>query len=366
MTKCQQINLSFKFKFFLTLSLKFSKIPVMKFFAENFLIFSFLPAVYLFLCVIYFYKSKKTVDKFIKSGGIGAKNIFKNFSFKKALVKKSMLIVSIIFLFISLLRPSGSIKQTVINVKSPDIIFLLDVSNSMLADDVKPNRLQISKDFIKSFSKKRFKTDRLGIILFADSAFTLCPLTKDADAFFTLLDSADVSSVSSQGTNLLNALELADFTENNSKKNIFVLISDGEDFGQISQNSNLQNSKLFNSKIFCAGIGTKSGANIKINSNTIVKDDSGKPVITRLNETFLKKIAGTSKAEYYGLQENNIITVAGNLNSEINKINEPQKKILITSDSEYYEFFLIAAILLIITESFISIDKKNFRVQTHK
>ena len=333
----------------------------MNFLDKFFLILFFLPVLYLFLHVIYFFKSKKTVDKFISGSGIGAKKFFKNFSFKKSLVKRAMLILSVFFLFISLLRPSGSIKQTAINVKSSDIIFLLDVSNSMLADDVKPNRLQISKDFIKSFSKKRFKTDRLGIMLFAASSFTLCPLTQDPDAFFTLLDSAGVSSVSSPGTNLQNALESADIAVNNSKqKKIFVIISDGEDFGQIPQKSKIQKSKLLNSKIFCVGIGTKSGANIKLNSNTIIKDDSGKPVITRINEKVLKEISEYTKSKYYKLKEDNILTVAENLNSEINKISESQKKILITSGSEYYELFLIAALLMIIAEHLISINKINF------
>lgn len=221
---------------------------------------------------------------------------------RKQVVKAVFIILIFIFSLLALMRPQWGFKWQEINQQGLDILIAIDTSKSMLATDVKPNRLEKSKLAVKDLLKK-LKGDRVGLIAFSGTAFLQCPLTSDYNGFMLALNDLNASSIPRGGTSISNAIKVAiDSYENDQKKyKVLILITDGEDH-EGNPVKTAENAAKKNVRIFCIGIGTTEGDLIQIaddsGKRTFLKDNSGNIVKTSLNETVLKQIAVATNGMY--------------------------------------------------------------------
>ena len=233
-----------------------------------------------------------------------AKKILFNFSRSRQLFKSFLWVVGFIFLFIALLQPRQKMQEQTIAQEGRDLFIALDISRSMLAADIKPNRLQAAKKKIRTLLKS-LTCERVGLILFSGSTFVQCPLTNDYGAFYMFLDQIDVETISSGTTAIDQAIvrALQSFKSAPERKNkLLVLFTDGEDFS-----SNLAQVKTEAAQegmhIFTIGVGTVDGAPIPLFDGKGVqvghqKDAKGAIVISKLNEGILQNLADDSGGVY--------------------------------------------------------------------
>ncbi len=217
-------------------------------------------------------------------------------------LKAVVMFIAVVFALFALMRPQWGFRWREIKKSGLDILIAIDTSNSMLAEDVKPNRLERSKLAVKDLVKK-LKGDRIGLIAFAGEAFLQCPLTVDYNGFMLSLDDLDTRIISKGGTSISSAIReaLRGYEGGRNNFNILVIITDGENHaGDVEKV--LEDAKKKGVKIFCIGIGTKEGELIPIidqaGKKTFLKDREGNFVKSRLDESVLQKIALTTNGSY--------------------------------------------------------------------
>ncbi len=220
-------------------------------------------------------------------------------------LKRALWLLAIFAGFVAIARPQKGYEWHEVKRKGIDILFAVDTSRSMLAEDLTPNRLERARLGILDFVAK-LEGDRVGLIPFAGSAFALCPLTLDYDAFRESLHALDTDLIPRQGTDLASAIKEAErlFDENGNNHRILVLLTDGEDL----QGSVIDAAKEATKKgmaIYTVGVGSPEGANIPLQNpygrKEFVRDENGKVVHTTLDEKTLKKIAEVTNALYVPL-----------------------------------------------------------------
>ena len=264
--------------------------------------------------------------------------------------------LAILFLSIGLANPKIGTELKSINREGVDIVFAIDVSKSMLAEDVAPNRLLRSKRIISEIINS-LSSDRVGIVAYAAQAIPQVPLTTDFAAVKNFLQIIDTDMLSSQGTSIDSALNLsANFFDQNSETNrVLILLSDGEDHDDIPEsiiNLIIEN----NINFISIGVGQDSGSTIPIKVNGRIdsykKDNNGEVVITKRNSEILKKIASSSQGEY----------IDGNITEEALeyvkvKLDKIDKSEFETSQfveyKQQFQIFILIALLFIIVDIFI-------------
>jgi Ca-activated chloride channel family protein len=219
----------------------------------------------------------------------------------KAILKVVIFSLGLSFLILSLVNPKMGTQLKTVKREGVDIVFALDVSKSMLAEDIAPNRLEKSKQIISKVIEN-LGSDRIGVIVYAGSAYPLLPITTDHASAKMFLQNANPDMVSSQGTAINEALDLAKtYYNNDDQTNKFLIIlSDGEDHEAqtISLAETLTESGV---KVFTVGVGTESGQPIPIRKNgrmTYKKDRKGEVVITQRHAEVLKEIAEKTQGRY--------------------------------------------------------------------
>ncbi|MGL4866725.1 MAG: vWA domain-containing protein [Cetobacterium sp.] len=286
-------------------------------------------------------------------------DILKNIGWKKdtfyTSLKAIFLSVGAFFIFLALLSPQKLKEEQKVEVKGSDLYILIDISKSMLAQDSYPNRLELSKNELKEILLN-LKGDRVGIIPFSDSAYIQMPLTDDYFMAINYIDAIDSKLISGGGTQLLEALKLANssFQKTEAKDKNVIIFSDGGD----KEPEVLDFVKKNNLKTFILGVGTEEGSVIPID-NGFIKDNSGNIVVSKLNNTFLKELASESGGEYYSL--NNLNT--GNYKKLIHDIGKLDK----TSQREenlkvyekYYQYPLGIGLFLILLGYFLPKKKES-------
>jgi Ca-activated chloride channel family protein len=336
----------------------------MKFEPGIYFVFIFSIPIFLIL-IIYFYKKNIKDLKLLFNKEEAAFNRFIcNISYKKIFLKKFFLFLSIVFFSIAILRPQFGLKFQKIKQRGRDIVFLLDVSTSMLSADIKPNRLSKAKYEIKKFIDKYLKTDRVGFIPFAGQAFIQCPLTFDYNALKLMLDSVNVNSISLQGTNLGAAFETVvnAFEETSTSNKILILLTDGEDHNEETLDilKKLKNKKI---KVYAIGIGSPQGAPITLNNGEFVKNESGNIVTSKLGESLLKQIASLSEGAYFRLDSNSNEKALSIIFEEIMKLQKSELGVKsIALYEEQYQVFLLLGFIFLIMETMILGKKKNENV----
>jgi Ca-activated chloride channel family protein len=281
--------------------------------------------------------------------------IFPHFSRTKQLLKACCLSLSLIFLFIALMQPQWGKKEQIIVQEGRDLMVLLDVSRSMLAQDMRPNRLEFSKLKIRSLLDK-LTVERLGLILFSGSAFVQCPLTADRAAFLMFLENVDAEAISSGTTSIGSALNRAVdvFANAPERKNkLILLITDGEDFS-LNINEAKQRAIQDQVTLFALGVGTKQGAPIPIVDPMGKQvghemDGQGNVQLSTLNETMLKDICKTLQGNYFKAeyQDDDLDSLVG-LIKKFEKEQFTDKKLSLYED--HYPWFLGIATALLALE----------------
>ncbi|MFK7950056.1 MAG: VWA domain-containing protein [Saprospiraceae bacterium] len=281
---------------------------------------------------------------------------FKNF------LKFGLLMLVLVLLGFAYANPQMGTKKAKVQQKSIDIFIALDVSNSMLAKDISPNRLERSKQFCFKLINK-FRTDRVGIILFAGDAYVQMPLTNDYATAQTLIKSASPNMVTKQGTAIGSAIQLAEesFDIDNKQHKALIVISDGENHEgdaitmaeQAGKNGML---------IFTIGIGSKKSSPILITEygqTNYKRNAAGEVVQTRLNEGMLKDVARTARGAYFKLQDDEKILKS--LDEKIQKIEKREVEQRVFNEFEtYFQWFVFLAIIILVAEFLISYRKSKY------
>ncbi len=220
----------------------------------------------------------------------------------KPWLKIIMVAIGLSFLIIALVNPKMGTKLETVKAEGVDVVFALDVSKSMLAEDIAPSRLAKAKQLITKIINN-LGSDRVGIIIYAGSAYPLLPITTDQAAAKMFLQNASPDMVSSQGTAINEALHLATtyFDDEEQTNKYLILISDGEDHNNTDAKIAEEAAKE-GIKVYTIGIGTKKGAPIPVKIRGQIagykKDRKGEVVITKLNEDILKKLAESGNGKY--------------------------------------------------------------------
>ena len=263
-----------------------------------------------------------------------------------------------------MLGPSFGENQEKVDIVGKDIMILVDLSESMNADDIKPSRLEKVKFEMKKIIDN-FSSDRIGIIMFSGEAFMQCPLTYDRNALNLFTETLNTDLVPRTGTDFGPALELslsklndenAQSLEISSK--VIILISDGEDFGD-NTNESLDNIIESNIKLFTVGVGSEKGSKILLRNGKYKKDKDGGEVITKLKPTSLKETARDTGGKYFEIS--NINNQTDDLITEINSIKGDiiESKTIDVTVNKYF-YFLFTALLLMIID--FSIKLKIIRI----
>jgi Ca-activated chloride channel family protein len=226
-------------------------------------------------------------------------------STSRKLAKRVLFTLGVAFIFIALARPQVGFEFQETHRKGLEILFAVDTSKSMLAQDVKPDRLTRAKLAVTDLVTK-LNGDGVGLIAFAGSSFLQCPVTLDYDAFRESLDALDVNVIPRGGTDIASAIHEAEavFKTRTAADKILILITDGEDLGGEAITA-AQSAAKDGVKIFTVGVGSATGELVPVPSENggtdFAKDENGRPVKSHLDETTLKKIAETTGGMYQPL-----------------------------------------------------------------
>jgi Ca-activated chloride channel family protein len=287
------------------------------------------------------------------------KELYKNHSRVKFFIKFFLIILAFACGCIAIANPRKPDFNTAEARKGIDIMVALDVSNSMLADDIKPNRLAIAKRFIYQLMKS-LENDRVGLVLFAGNAYVQMPLTFDHATAQMIVSIAAPSTFRSQGTAIGDALLKSDlaFQEDSKRFKTIVLITDGEthDENAVAQAVDLGNKGVM---INTVGIGSAGGASIiDTISGGVKKDLSGNTVISKLNEALLQELAAKTNGKYVHLEN-----ISASSESLVQHLSQIEKTALgDMSRLNYTSFYLWLAwplFFLLVIEIFIPDKKKT-------
>ena len=260
----------------------------------------FIIPVMLALFLWTFFWKKRTQKSFGNTAVL--KRLSPDGSFFKSSLKFGVVCFAVSGLIIALVNPKIGTKLETIKREGVDIVFAIDVSKSMLAEDVAPNRLEKSKQLVTQIINN-LASDRIGIIAYAGKAFPQLPITTDYASAKMFLQSMNTDMLSSQGTAIDEAIQLSRnyFDDEEQTNRILIIISDGEDHNDMSVEV-AETASEEGIKIYTIGVGSEKGGAIPLKKNGVVmsykKDQNNETVITRLNEETLRLIAEEAKGDY--------------------------------------------------------------------
>ncbi|MBS1647995.1 MAG: VWA domain-containing protein [Bacteroidetes bacterium] len=285
------------------------------------------------------------------------KNMIPDASRSKPIVKFILYCFALTFLILAICNLQTGSKLQKVKREGADIMICLDVSNSMLAEDLKPNRLERAKQAIEQMINK-LQGDRIGIIVFAGEAYTQLPITIDYASAKLFLNAISPNMIERQGTDISTAIEKAaeSFGKDEGKNKAIIIITDGEDHEEDAIKAAEEAGKNGIS-INTIGIGSDAGVPIPIYNNGVPsgykKDKEGNTVVTKLNQQLLQSIAGAANGVY--VKANNADV---GLDAVFNKINELEKKQfesnMYTDYDDQFQWFAGVALLFLIIEFVIS------------
>ena len=281
----------------------------------------------------------------------------------KDILKIVTIALALSFLIVALVNPKMGTKIKTIKREGVDIVFALDVSKSMLAEDIAPNRLEKAKQIISKIISK-LGSDRVGIIIYAGNAYPLLPITTDQAAAKMFLQNASPDMVSSQGTAINEALKLAkSYYDDDEQTNRYLfIVSDGEDHEEnVSYIADEATKEGI--KIFTIGVGLPEGGPIPLKRDgTLIgykKDRKGEVVITRLNEKTLQQIATEGNGQYlYGNNTAKTVEYVDNLLLKADKKEFETKQF--SDFKDQFQWFIAAGILFLIFDTLMLNKKTNW------
>ena len=318
---------------------------------ENVTFVYYLPVVIaaiLGLGYILLQRKAKAQDTFAESHLFA--RMLNNQSEGNGLGKLTLFALIITFLFIGLANPQWGGKMQRLKSKSSDIIIALDISQSMMAQDILPNRMERAKKFAEGLIES-LKSERIGLISFAGNAYLQMPLTSDYAAAEIFVKSANPSQAGTQGTAIADAIDLAQtlYTDDGPYQKALIIISDGEnhDAEAIEAAKKAAENGTF---IFTVGVGTEEGSPIPVMVNgrqQYKADRDGNPVRSALNKQMIIDLAEAGGGKSWFLNQTNFI--ADEIKEAMSKIEKKEVQAASFTEFEsYFQYFLAIAIFLFV------------------
>ncbi|MDX1719991.1 MAG: VWA domain-containing protein [Salegentibacter mishustinae] len=309
--------------------------------------------VVLLVYLIFRIWQKRARSKFAKPELLGY--LSPNRSSFKPLLKVLLIVFALAALVVGLVNPKIGSQLETVKREGVDIVFAVDVSKSMEAEDIAPSRLEKSKQLVRQIIGN-LGSDRVGIIAYAGSAFPQLPITTDYGSAEMFLESLNTDMISSQGTAIGDAIDLATgfFDDNQQTNRVMFIISDGEDHGGNIEDMARQAAEA-GIRIYTIGVGTTKGGPIPIKRNGVIqnykKDNQGETVITKLDPSTLQEIAEEANGEY----------IDGSVTAEVTE--KVQEELLTIEKTEFeakqfadyksqFQWFVGLAILLLLLDVF--------------
>lgn len=317
-----------------------------------------IPAI-LAIYALYVFWQRSTQKKFANPALL--RKLSPDHSLFKGILKVLIYCLAIFFLVVALVNPKMGTKLETVKREGVDIVFAIDVSKSMLAEDIAPNRIEKSKQLVTQIINN-LTSDRIGIIAYAGSAYPQLPITTDYNSAKLFLGQMNTDLLSSQGTAIREAIELSEtyFNDEEQTNRVLFIISDGEDHvGQAADIAVQANKKGI--RIFTIGVGKETGGPIPIKRRGIVqsykKDKDGETVITKLDAQILKDIAAEANGEY--ISGNNTSAVIDKVQELLNSMDKTEFEAKQFADfKDQFQWFLAAAIFLLFLDIFL-LDRKT-------
>ena len=273
----------------------------------------------------------------------------------KPLIKMVLLAVTLGALILALVNPKFGTRIETVKRQGVDIVFAIDVSKSMLAEDIAPSRMGKAKQLASQIINN-LASDRIGIVGYAGSAFPMLPITTDYSMAKMYIQDMHTDMVSSMGTALSQAIEVGSnyFDDPNTSK-VMILISDGEDHGDGISNA-VAMAKEKGIKIITIGVGTPEGGQIPIKQNGRIagykKDVDGSTVITKLNDETLKEIAQKTGGTFmYGSKTDEVLQIVDQTLQKVEKTDFESQQI--ADFQSQFQWFIGLALLLLIIDSLV-------------
>jgi len=284
------------------------------------------------------------------------KKLSPNTSLFKSVLKIVVLCLAFACLALAMVNPKIGTKLETVKREGVDIVFAIDVSKSMLAEDIAPNRLEKSKQLVTQIINN-LASDRIGIIAYAGKAFPQLPITTDYASAKMFLQSMNTDMLSSQGTAINEAINLAKtyFDDEEQTNRVLIIISDGEDHSEQAA-AVAEEASEEGIRIFTVGVGDVKGGPIPIKKNGVVlnykKDSQGETVITKLNEETLKNIADEANGAYINGRNTN--EVVENIREILNAMDKTEFEAKQFADfKDQFQWFLGFGIFFLLLDIFL-------------
>lgn len=279
----------------------------------------------------------------------------------KSTLKFVVLLLAFACLIMALVNPKIGTKTETMKREGIDIVFAVDVSKSMLAEDIAPNRLDKTKQIISQIMNE-LGSDRIGVVAYAGSAFPVLPLTTDYGVAKMFVQSMNPGMVSSKGTSIEDAIKISEsyFDPKSKTSKLVILISDGEDHSEGAK-ATAEEAKKAGLKILTIGVGTTKGGPIPLKRNGVVesfqRDRQNEVVITKLNESSLQEIAKITEGKYInGRNTKEVVDFVKNALENIEKTEFESTQF--TDFNSQFQWFLGMGLLLLVVDVFL-LEKKT-------
>ena len=288
------------------------------------------------------------------------KELSRNHSAPKTAVKFLLIALAFGLGVVALANPRVPDKNSGEVRKGIDVVIALDVSNSMRATDIAPDRLSRAKQFISRVIDN-LQDDRVGLVVFAGYGYAQMPLTFDYDAARLYVSAADPSNISAQGTSIADAFDKADmlFDKESERFKSIILITDGETHDENAMQK-LKDLAAKGVMVNTVGIGSPEGSTLKDTAGNVKLDASGQPVVSKLNEQILEQIAHATNGVYVHLQSSDIA-----VKQVMNQYAQIERKALgdtsLYTYETYYTWLAVPMLLLLVAETFLP-DRKRIKV----
>ena len=300
-------------------------------------------------------KRKRNLRKFGDSSLL--KEMMPDVSKYRPTIKFCLLLSAITILIFMIARPQVGSKISHEKREGIEVLIALDISNSMLAQDVIPSRLEKSKLLIEDLVD-HFTNDKVGLVVFAGDAFVQLPITNDYVSAKMFLQNINPSLITTQGTDLARAISLSQscFTQREHIGRAIIVITDGEDHeGGALEAAREAYKKGIN--VFILGVGTSKGAPIPDGNGGYLKDNSGQTVLSALNEHMCQQVAKAGNGVY--IHVDNTSDAQEKLNKELSKLQSGISDTVVYSEyNEQFQIFGIILLLLLIVET-ILLESRN-------
>jgi len=314
-------------------------------------IYLYLLALIPLLAILYYYTNYRRKKRLKKYGDPELlKELMLDVSVWRPQVKMWLLLLSLASLIIAAARPQFGTKIDTTERNGIEAIIAMDVSNSMMANDVRPTRLDKSKMLVSNMVDE-MKDDHVGLVVYAGEAFIQLPITNDYVSAKMFLETISPTMITTQGTDIARAIELSSrsFTQKKDVSRAIFLITDGED----NEGGVVEAAKEAAKKgihVYVLGVGSPEGAHVPIpGSNQYFIDEQGNPVISRLNEEMCRQIARSGDGAY--IYVDNSSSAQNELSKYVDKLAKAKLESQIYSEyDEQYQGFLILALVFLLLD----------------